>query len=128
MRSRVFKVDSANSAMRWLWYALIGVGLVVALVMWASSSPTKLDHRNDRWAELAILTVLLFGYLLKWGWHYSKRTRFWELYAILFLGHCAVFIPVFSRGWIPIPLFAVLGAVEGIAVATLIAWAMGEKF
>lgn len=128
MRLRVFRAANANSEMRWLWYVLIGVCLVVALVMWASSSPGKLDHRYDRWAELAMLTVLLFGYLLKWGWHYRRRARFWQLYSILFLAHCAVFVPVFSHGWWPIPLFAVLAAVEGMALATLIAWAMGEKF
>ncbi len=120
---------NANSAARWLWYALIGVCIVGAIVIWASYSPGKLDHRYDKWVELAILTVVIFGgYLVKLGWHYRRRARFWELYAILFLGHCAIFVPVFSRGWWPIPLFAVLASVEGIVLAAMIAWAMGEKF
>ena len=115
--------------MRWLWYALIGVCLVLAIMIWASYSPGKLSHRYDRWAELVVLTVIVFGgYLVKLGWHYRKRARFWELYAIFLLGHCAVFIPVFSHRWLPIPWFAVLGAVEGTVLATAIAWAMREKF
>jgi hypothetical protein len=129
MKSRALPTVSASSAGRWLWYAAIGVCLVVAIFVWASYSPSKFDHRNDKWAELIILTAIVFGgYLWKLGWHYRKRARFWELYASLFLVHCAVFVPVFSHGWLPIPWFAVLGAVDGMALAALIAWAMGEKF
>ncbi|HEX8817704.1 MAG TPA: hypothetical protein VF753_19595 [Terriglobales bacterium] len=119
----------ASSAIRWLWYALIGVCLVFAIVIWASNSPGKIGHQYDGWAELVILTAVVFGgYLVKLGWHYRKRAGFWELYAILFIGHCAVFVPVFSHGWLPIPWFAVLAAVEAMAVATLIAWVMRGKF
>jgi FtsH-binding integral membrane protein len=127
MRSRVLQAASANSAARWLWYALIGVCLVVVIVIWAFSSPGKFDHRYDKWAELVMLTTILFGYLVKWGWHYRRRPKFWRVYLILLLGHCAVFVPVFSHGWWPIPLFAVVASIEGMALATLIAVAMGEK-
>lgn len=116
--------------MRWLWYVLIGVCLTIAIVVFASYSPGKLDHRYDGWVELVILTAIVFGgYLMKLGWQYRNRARFWQLYAILSLVHCAVFVPLFLRGWwFPVPLFAILGAVEAIVIATLIAWAMGEKF
>ena len=76
--------------MRWLWYVLIGVCLVVVLFIWGSSSPGTYDHRYDKWAELVMLTAIVFGYVLKWGWRYRRRARFWKLYSILFLGHCAV--------------------------------------
>jgi Ca2+/Na+ antiporter len=128
MRSRVFRVANANSAVRWLWYAVIGVCLVVALFIWASSSPGKFDHRYDRWAQFAILTVALFGYLLKWGWHYKRQAKFWGLYLLAFLAHCAVFVTVFSHGSWHILLLGVVGAFEIMALAGLIAWAMGEKF
>ncbi len=127
MKSRVFRADSANSAARWLWYALIGVCLVIALVVWASSSPGKYDHRYDRWAQFAILTAIVFGYLLKWGWHYKARAKFCGSYLIAFLVHCAVFVSVFAYGSWHILLLAIVGSVEIVALATLIALAMGEK-
>lgn len=128
MRLKVLQTANASSPMRWLWYALIGVCLVVAIVIWASYSTGKSNHRYDRWAELVMYTTVLFGYLLKWGWHYKRRTRFWKLYSILFLTHCVVSVPVFSRGWWPPLLLGVIGSLEIMAFATLIAWAMGEKF
>ena len=114
--------------MRWLWYALIGVCLVVILLIWASYSSGKFDHGYDGWAQLAILTAGVFGYLLKWGWRYKRRVKFWELYSLTFLGHCAVFVAVFSQGRWHVLLLAVVGSLEVMALATLIAWAMGEKF
>ena len=127
MRSRVFRADSASSAARWLWYVLIGVCLVIVLVVWASFSPGKFDHRYDRWAQFAILTASVFGYLLKWGWHYKGRAKFWRGYLIAFLVHCAVFVSVFAYGSWHILLLAVVGSLEIMALATLIALAMGEK-
>jgi hypothetical protein len=112
---------------RWLWYVLIGVCLVVAVYVWAIHSPSKVDHRYDKWAQLIILTAVLFGYLLKWGWHYKRRARFWRLYLILLLGHCAAFAAVFSYGRWPIPLLAIVASLEGMALATLIALGMGER-
>jgi hypothetical protein len=114
--------------MRWFWYSLIGVCLVIALVLWASSSPVRFDNRYDGWAQLAILTAGVFGYLLKWGWHYRKRARFWQLCLIVFLGHCALFVPLLSHGSWHVLILAIVGALETMALATLIAWAMTEKF
>jgi hypothetical protein len=114
--------------MRWFWYVLIAVCLVIALVMWASSSPVRFDNRYDGWAQLAILTAGVFGYLLKWGWHYRKRARFWQLCAVLFLGHCAVFVTVLSHGRWHVLILAVVGSLEVMALAALISWIMGEKF
>ena len=113
--------------MRWFWYALVGVCLAIALVMWASSSPVSFDNRYDGWAQLAILTAGVFAYLLKWGWQYTKRARFWQLYTIMFLGHCAVFVPAFSHGGWHVLILAVVGSLEVIALAILIAWAMDER-
>lgn len=119
-------MGNANSTLRWFWYALIGVCLVIALVIWASTSPGRLDGRYDKWVQFGILTLGLFGYLLRWGWRYHKRIRFWRLYLVLFLGHCVVFIPVFSRGRWPILQFAIFGSLETMGLAAFIAWAMGR--
>ncbi len=118
---------NANNALRWLWYVLIGVGLSILAVLWGLSSPGKYDHKYDKWAQLVMLTAILFGYILKWGWHYRRRSRFWELYSILFLGHCAVFVILFSHGRWPNLLLGVAGYLEFVAVASLIALVMGEK-
>jgi hypothetical protein len=67
-------------------------------------------------------------YLLKWGWHYKKRAKFWGLYLTAFFSHCAVFVTVFSYGRWPIALLAIIVSLESMAIATLIALAMGEKF
>ena len=114
--------------MRWFWYVLIGIGLVFAIIVWGDSFPAIFDRRYAKWVELTILTTTVFGYLLKWGWRYRRRARFWQIYSIMLLAHCALFIPVFSHGWWPIPLFAVFGSFEIMALAALIALAMGEKF
>lgn len=127
MRSRVFSAANATNAMRWLWYGLIGVCLVIALVIWAFSSPGKFNHEYDGWAQFTILTAGVFGCLLKWGWHYKGRAKFWRGFLIAFLVHCAVFVFVFSHGIWHILLLAVVGSLETMALATLIALAMGEN-
>lgn len=127
MRSRAFRADNANSAMRWFWYVVIGICLVIVLFIWATSSPGKFGHGYDGWAQLLILTAGVFGYLLKWGWHYRKRARFWQLYAAELLGHCAIFVTVLSHARWHVLILALVGSLEVIVLATLIAWAMGEK-
>lgn len=100
---------------------------MIALVLWASSSPTKFDYGYDGWAQLAILTAGVFGYLLKWGWQYKRKAKFWRLYSITFLVHCAIFVTVFSHGRWHVLLLAVVGSCEIMALAAFIALAMGEK-
>jgi hypothetical protein len=127
IKSRALPTVNA-SAVRWLLYAVIGVCVVIGMFTWAFYSTGKSDHRHDKWAELLILTTIVFGgYLWKLGWHYRGRVSFWRLYGIIFLAHCALFVPVFSHGWLPIPILAVLGGAEGIVMAALIAWVMGEE-
>lgn len=127
MNMTVLRTVSANSGWRWLWYTLIGIGLVFAILSGGESFPAIFDQRYAKWGQFAILTVGLFGYLLNWGWRYRRRVRFWRFYFLLFIGHCAIFIPVFSYGRWPIPLLALLGSLEIMGLATLIALMMGEK-
>jgi hypothetical protein len=100
---------------------------VVGLIIWALSSPGKLDDRFDRWAQFAILTAVVFGYLLKWGWRYRVHPKFWGTYLIAFFTHLAVFVPVFSLGRWHILLLAVVGSLEIMALATLIVLTIGES-
>lgn len=128
MKLKVIRAENANSESRWLWYALIGVCVVFGIVICAIYSPGKFDHSYDRWAQLTILTAGVFGYLLKWGWHYKRRVRFWAIYLTAFLAHCAVVVTVFSRGTWNILLIGIAGSFEVIALAMMVALAMGEKF
>jgi len=129
MSTRASRAANANSTMRWFWYALIGIGLVFVILALGDSFPAMFDHRHDKWVQLGTLTVVVFGgYLYKLGWRYRRRATFWGLYLILFLAHCALFVPVFLHGSWHIPLLAVVGSCEIMALAALIALAMGEKF
>lgn len=101
---------------------------MIVLFVWASLSAGKYDHRYDRWAQLAILTAVVFGYLLKWGWRYKRHAKFWGSYSIAFLTHCALFVTVFSHGEWHILLLAIVGSVEIMAIAATVSWVMGEKF
>ena len=127
MKSMRFKADSASSATRFVWYVLIGIGLVVGLVMWGLFSPGKLDHRYDAWAQLLILTTGVFGYLLKWGWRYKKQSKFWGVYFLAFIAHCAVFAAMFSQGRWNVLLLAVIGSLEVTMIATLVATIVSKK-
>ena len=100
---------------------------MIALVIWASSSPSKFDHSYDGWVQLAILTAGVFGYLLKWGWQYKRHAKFWRLYSITFFVHCAVFATVLSHGRWHVLLLAVVGSCEIMALAAFIALGMGEN-
>jgi hypothetical protein len=127
MRSRALKLESADSVRSWVLYILIGLCLVVGLVAWSFHSSGNFNHKYDAWAQLTILTTVVFGYLLKWGWRYKGRAKFWQIYLIAFAAHCAVLAMVFSYGrWHVLPL-AIVGSFEIMALATLIALAMGGK-
>jgi hypothetical protein len=58
---RVLRTMKANNTVRWLWYAVIGVCLVVVIVTRAFFFPGKYNHEYDKWEQLAILTTTLFG-------------------------------------------------------------------
>ena len=127
MRTRVSKADRASSPWRWLWYVLIGVCLAIAVFIWASLSPEKYDNTYDRWIQFAILTASVFGYLLKWGWHYAKQVKLWVTYMIALTAHGAVLGTLFSYGSWPVVVVAVVGSIEIMTIAFLVAWLMGEK-
>ncbi|MGH9568514.1 MAG: hypothetical protein ACRD4F_02665, partial [Candidatus Angelobacter sp.] len=113
--------------MRWLWYILIGICFAVAVIIWALYFPGGINQKHYKWVQLAVLTAIIFGYLLQWGWHYRRKAKFWRLYFIFFLGHCVIFVFVFSFGRWPSPVLAVVGSIEIMGLATLIALAMNEK-
>jgi len=77
---------------------------------------------NSRFLRLPCLVFVDVGLAHK------KRAEFWGLYLIAFFSHCAVFVTMFSYGRWPISLLAVVGSLEIMAIATLIALAMGKKF
>ena len=121
------QVENAASMIRWLWYALIATGLVVVLIFWANASPSKTDQRYDPWVQFAILSLFVFGYLLKWGWRHKRCIRFWQLYALLLLAHGAIFGYILSYGRLPTLILAVAGCFEFVASALAVVLIVGQK-
>jgi len=121
------RVATVDNTSRWWWYVLIGVALVIVLVWVAIHVTEPLTRRYDKWVQLVLLTVVCFGYLLKLGWRYRKKTKFWGLYSILLFGHAALFLLLFSHGPWPILLLAVVGSIEIVVLATLITLSMRER-
>jgi len=82
----------ATSNRRWFWYVLISIGVVVVSMEMGFHSYNPLSGNYYPWFQAAGLTVILFGYLLKWGWHYRKLQKFWKLYILLLAVHCGVLV------------------------------------
>ena len=108
-----------------LLYVAIGVAIVTVTMIGALYFPQMWSHWNYNWIEFALLTVVLFGYLLKWYWSSAKAVRFWAVYGSLLVAHCLVFIPVFAHlGRVPIIWFGVLAALEGSLLVGAVSWLM----
>ena len=83
---------SLNGKWRWPVYVLIGVCLVVTIFELSIAFPRWQPTPLGKNLFLAFLvTVVLFGYVLHWGWRYRRIPRFWLAFAALASVHCAVF-------------------------------------
>ncbi len=113
---------------RWYAYIAIALALVVAITIWAFEDPHKFNHAYDPWVQFGILTLVIFGYLMKWFWRYRSSVNFWLLYAFLLTAHCAVFLRIVSRsGRWPVLTLGFVGSIEGMMLFALIA-ALRERF
>ena len=128
MKVSATHAGDTGSRSRWLWYIAFGSALAMGLFAWGFYGQHPLGDLFLKWAQAMFLTVLLFGYLLKWGWRYRKSTKFWGLYAAVLIGHCAVYAFAFAHGPWPIVLLAIIASFEIMAIAAMISVAMDEKF
>ncbi len=114
---------------RWPVYVFVGVCLVVVIYAFSWQFP--------RWKPTAIEknlfsvflgTIVLFGYVLQWGWRYRRIPRFWLAFAALAFVHCAVFVSLsfYVDYWSVFVLGPTVG-VEAIAMAAVILWAIDGK-
>jgi len=120
---------SANNTSRWLWYTLAGGCIAAAAFVYGFYGRARpIGRQFDSWAELVGLTLVVFGYLLRWFWRYKSSRDFWFLYTALLLVHSAIFLPMFSHGarW-PLLTLGFVGAVEGMLFFGLLI-SMRERF
>jgi hypothetical protein len=120
---------SLSGKWRWLVYILVGVCLVIAV--------SEFSMRYPRWKPTAIeknllsaffSTVVLFGYVLRWGWKYRRIPTFWLAFAAFASIHCSVFavLSFCVAHWSAFVLGPVVG-VEAVAMAAFILWAIKGK-
>ena len=110
------------------WYVIIALAIVVAIALSAVYFPVHLNRDYTNWAEFALLTIVVFGYLEKWYWHSRKSARFWMTYSSLLVCHSLVLVPVFSRvGRLPILLFGAFGAVEAMTLTFVVFLVIGKR-
>lgn len=119
---------SLNSKWRWLGYVLIGVSLVIALGLLSLRFPGWKPTAIEKNLFAVFLgTMVLFGYVLQWGWHYRRNPKFWLAYTASAFVHCAVFVSLsFYMRWSALMLGPIMG-VEAIGMAAVIFWAIDGK-
>jgi len=72
---------------------LIGLALVAGIALFAIYVPRS--HRvSARWVGLAVMTLIAFGYPLRWYRSYWRRALFWVAFLGLLLIHLAAFVVV----------------------------------
>ena len=119
------KVDKNKNDM--FWYVMIALGVVAFCIIAAIFSPSRWTDDYDNWVEFALLTLVLFGYLIKWNWRSRGNAKFWGTYAVLLLAHCIVLIPVFSHfGRLSIVLCGAIATLEGMALIMVMSLALGN--
>ncbi|MDR3736675.1 MAG: hypothetical protein P4L10_14225 [Acidobacteriaceae bacterium] len=132
MKCKALPQGPANSNWRWHSYVSVAIAIVAFLVFIAFHPLWKWDESYDKWAKAALYTSCLFGYLLKWGWHYRKARRFWALLGCLFVLHVVVFAPfllslVAGHGLSIALVLGVGGMFEFILLALAIALLMEKE-
>jgi len=116
-----------TAAFWWLLYVFVGVFVAGVCVYAGFHSRQPWPTRYDSWAQAGILTVGVFGYLLKWSWKYKANVKFWILYASLLAVHCGICVAAFGGGVrFSIFLLGIAGSVEVMATATLVLLVVGR--
>jgi len=112
---------------RWVWYVLISLSIVAAIVFLAFNLEGSLTSAAHNWIRLTIFTVVVFGILLQSAWKYTRFAKFWLLYFSLAAVHCAVFIPLFSKERWPTLAMGLLGSAETMGLVGITLWWMRSE-
>jgi hypothetical protein len=67
---------TSTTAFWWAVYIFVGILFVGILMYWASHASQPWPRGYDSWIQAGILTAVVFGYLLKWGWKYRTKRKF----------------------------------------------------
>ena len=106
--------------LEFLIYILIAIVLVGVIIFYASK------HRSEpapdlRWVGLAVITLITFGYPLKWLRACWRRRRFWGVFLLLLMIHLAAYIEVlrnvehFGYLW-----FAIANSIEWLVIVPIL--------
>lgn len=115
-----------NSRWRWAGYALIGVCLAVAILVFSLRFPNwKPTPVEKNLTGVVLATMALFGYVLQWGWRFRRYPKFWLAFGTLAIAHCAAFVSLsfYAVRW-PILLVGPVVGVEAIAIGMVILWTL----
>jgi hypothetical protein len=114
---------AAKRLLEILTYILIAIALVSAILIHANY------HRGEkapdmRWVGLAGITLVTFGYPLKWYRRYWLRWPFWAtffcLLALHLTGYVALLRSVEHFGYL---WFAIINPLEWIVIRPILEWA-----
>ena len=78
-------------------YIVIGLGLCAAALWYASNSDEGGADRFAKWGGLAVNTLLLYGYVIKFSRGYLRRRSFWLPLTLLLIAHLGAFAVVLNR-------------------------------
>jgi len=120
---------SRSKGWNWLVYSVVGLCLVIAVYLFSISFPGWKPTAVERNLSSVVLgTIVLFGYLLKWGWRYRRLGRFWLAFVALMFAHTAVLVPLslYVEHWPVLGLGLIIG-VEATAMAMIIFWAVDSR-
>lgn len=125
----IVRVVEKKSGWRWIAYLVIGVCLVLAISIASLHFPGwKPTRVESNLAAFVLVTLALLGYVLKWGWRFRQRTKFWLALGALATAHCAAFLYLcfYVKHW-PILLTGPIIGVEAIGFAAVILWAVDRQ-
>jgi len=105
-----------------LLYVVIGLGLVLAMVLWIFLLPARFQFRVDRtWSMFAWFTALSWFSLVQSFWHIRHSAALWRILALSLVFHTVVYSLLFRfvQPWPGIAYFFTLPA-EAMAITYVI--------
>lgn len=120
--------ENVTNHRRWIWYCAIALGIVGAIALSAIYFPSQVEPMHHSWVQLVFVTVVIFGYLLKFGWRYRSSLRFWALYCVFLVTHCVALTLLSAYGPWPIIPIAVAAVLETMVLAAVIAVVLEKTY
>src|SRR5271166_3905190 len=79
---------------KWRWFVYVAIGACLVLVLGEFSlrfprwKPSQLEKNVF---SIFLATIVLLGYVLRWGWRYRRNPKFWLAFlpSLLHTGLCS---------------------------------------